>query len=307
MHVTLIHNPDSGEAAHASVDTIVALIQSAGHDVIAVSSQGKWRAAIEEPGDVVAVAGGDGTVGSVALALAGRRVPLAVLPLGTANNISKTLGLTDRTLTDLVDGWILGRLRKVDVGIAVGPWGSTCFIEGLGMGLFAGTMAKLDARQNIELIHLDAAREKVASVVQMMQERLEDYPATTLNVTLDGQDVSGDYLLLEVLNTRLVGPNLSLAPDADPGDGVFDVVLVREDERGELENYLTSCLTGRPGSHKLTVRQGRRLETVWTGFSMHIDDKAWPGTESAFPLEPGAIDVTIEPSSVSFLVPRESH
>ena len=148
MHVTLIHNPDSGEAAHASVDTIVALIQSAGHDVIAVSSQGKWRAAIEEPGDVVAVAGGDGTVGSVALALVGRRVPLAVLPLGTANNISKTLGLTDRTLTDLVDGWILGRLRKVDVGIAI-VWGSTCFIEGLGMGLFAGTMAKLDVARTL--------------------------------------------------------------------------------------------------------------------------------------------------------------
>jgi diacylglycerol kinase family enzyme len=303
MNVTLIHNPDSGDAAQPSADELVALIRNAGHDVTAVSSQDRWRAAIEEPGDVVAVAGGDGTVGAVALALVGRRLPLAVLPLGTANNISKTLGLTDKTLEQLIDGWNQGRLRKLDVGIATGPWGSTCFIEGLGMGLFAGTMAKLDARRNIELIHLHDAEEKIASVVQMMQLRLEDHPATPLNVTLDGQDVSGEYLLLEVLNTQSVGPNLSLAPHADPGDGVFDVVLVRKDERAQLSDYLTSCLTGRPGSHILTVRQGRHLEVVWTGFSIHIDDKAWPGTESTFPLEPGAIDITVDPCAVSFLVP----
>src|SRR6187455_1009412 len=130
--------------------------------------------------------------------------------------------------------------------------------------------AKLDARRNIELIHLNDAEEKIASVVQMMQRRLEDHPATPLNVTLDGQDVSGEYLLLEVLNTQSVGPNLSLAPHADPGDGLFGVVLVRKDERAQLSDYLTSCLTGRPGSHILTVRQGRHLEVVWTGFSIHI-------------------------------------
>jgi diacylglycerol kinase family enzyme len=307
MNVTLIHNPDSGDAAQPSGDELSALIRNAAHDVTAVSSQENWRSAIEDPGDVVAVAGGDGTVGTVALALVGRPVPLAVLPLGTANNISKTLGLTDRTVTELIDGWIDGKVRKVDVGIASGPWGSTCFIEGVGMGLFAGTMAKLDARQNIELIHLDEAEEKVASVVQMMQERLEHYSTTPLKVTLDGQDLSGEYLLLEALNTQFVGPNLALALDADPGDGVFDVVLVREEERGQLETYLSSCLAGRRDSPGMTVRQGRHLKIDWTGFSIHIDDKAWPGADSTFPLEPGAIDVTIDPGAVSFLVPAGSH
>ena len=65
-------------------------------------------------------------------------------------------------------------MRKMDVGIAAGPWGSTNFIEGLGIGPFAATMAKLDARRNIELIHLDETQEKVASVVQMMQQRLNE-------------------------------------------------------------------------------------------------------------------------------------
>jgi diacylglycerol kinase family enzyme len=303
MRVTLIHNPDSGGGAHSTGDRLLALIRSGGHHVTYVSSHEKWRSALEEPGDLVAVAGGDGTVGKVAISLVGRRVPLTVLPLGTANNISTTLGLTDATLEALIDGWIDGSLRKVDVGIATGPWGSTCFIEGIGMGLFAGTMARLDARENLELVHLNEAKEKLASVVQMMQERLEDYPPTKLKVTLDGHDMSGDYILLEALNTRLVGPNLSLAPKADPSDGLFDVVVVPQDDRHKLAKYLSSCRKGQRHLPGVTVRQGRHLQVDWTGFDLHIDDETWPGTASTFPLEPSTIDVRIDPCAIAFLVP----
>jgi hypothetical protein len=55
----------------------------------------------------------------------------------------------------------------------------------------------------------------------------------------------------------------------------------------------------------LTVRQGRHLEVAWTGFNIHIDDTAWPGIDSTFPLEASAIEVTIDPCAVSFLVPSE--
>jgi diacylglycerol kinase family enzyme len=303
MRVTLIHNPDSGDDAQPSGNRLLALIRRRGHQVTYVSSQENWRSRLETPGDLVAVAGGDGTVGKVAMFLVGRRVPLTILPLGTANNISKTFGLADTALEALVDGWIDGSLRKVDVGIATGPWGSTCFIEGIGMGLFAGTMAKLQARDNLELVHLDQTQEKVASVVQMMHERLEDYPPTNLKVTLDGHDMSGEYILLEALNTRFVGPNLSLASNTDPSDGLFDVVVVAQDERHKLERHLSSYRKGPLYLPDLIVRQGRHLEIDWTGFDIHIDDEAWPGTTSTFPLEPSAIDVRIDPGAMAFLVP----
>src|SRR6266536_1428726 len=102
------------------------------------------------------------------------------------------------------------------VGIESGPWGSTSFIEGLGVGLFVDTMSRLNAKSNFPIAHLDDTSEKIMSVMEIIRSRLEKYPANWLNVTLDGQDLSGEYVLLEAMNIRCVGPNLCLAPDADP-------------------------------------------------------------------------------------------
>src|SRR5688572_16963626 len=94
VRVTLIHNPGAGEDDQPSGTELQALIRKAGHDVRYQSADEKtWMSVLEEPADVIAVAGGDGTVGGIAKKLVGRRVPIAPLPLGTANNISKTLGL----------------------------------------------------------------------------------------------------------------------------------------------------------------------------------------------------------------------
>ena len=61
--------------------------------------------ALEDPGDVVLVAGGDGTVRKAAEFLIGRGVPIALLPLGTANNVSRTLGLSDSVQEVIFARW----------------------------------------------------------------------------------------------------------------------------------------------------------------------------------------------------------
>ena len=67
MKVTLIHNPDAGDDTQPSGDQIIRLIRQAGHKAKYFSSKGKkWKKALKQPCDIVAVAGGDGTVGRVA-------------------------------------------------------------------------------------------------------------------------------------------------------------------------------------------------------------------------------------------------
>ena len=61
--------------------------------------------------DRLIVGGGDGTVGRIAKRLIGRDIPVAPLPFGTANNISKTLGLTELTLKEIGDKYNLSRER----------------------------------------------------------------------------------------------------------------------------------------------------------------------------------------------------
>jgi diacylglycerol kinase (ATP) len=305
MRVTLVHNPDAGDDEQASAGDLLGLIRGAGHAVTYQSSRAEnWHTALTEPGDIVAVAGGDGMVGKVAKHLVDSHVPIAVLPMGTANNIAKTLGLKDRPLEQLVAGWSAAPRVNFDVGVASGPWDSKYFIEGLGMGLFTETMYRLDATDNADLAHLEDSREKVESVLQILKERLSSFTANHLKVTLDGRDLSGAYIMLEVMNISYIGPNLCLAPHANPSDGLFDIVFVSEDERDNLNRCLSHCVEGRLVQPTLTIRKGQQLQIEWDGSTTHIDDEVWPDRGSEFPLSPGVIDVTVKRGALEFLGAR---
>jgi diacylglycerol kinase (ATP) len=240
----------------------------------------------------------------VAASLRGRGVPLAVLPVGTANNISNTLRLTEMPLAELIAAWSTATRLNFDVGVATGPWGSTPFVESIGVGLFSRTMAKLDARNNIALTHVEDAKDRRTWVVQLLHERLQDSSTVTLRAMLDGHDISGEYILLEAMNIRHVGPNLNLAPDANPSDGLFDVVRVLKGEQSKLEAYLSSYLDGQRGEPSLRVERGQHLQIDSGEFDVHIDDMSWPDTQGRFSRVPGPIDVTIDRHALEFFVSR---
>ncbi|HUR62482.1 MAG TPA: diacylglycerol kinase family protein [Candidatus Thermoplasmatota archaeon] len=102
MRIAVVANRASGPGALAAAQERVAQIESAfagipaeldvrcvdGRDLAA-----RAREALRDGADVVAAAGGDGTVNQVAGVLAGSQTPLAVLPLGTLNHFARDLGL----------------------------------------------------------------------------------------------------------------------------------------------------------------------------------------------------------------------
>ena len=303
MRVTLIHNPDAGDDHQPAGDRLVGLIRSAGHSVVYHSSKDShWDSVLEEPGDLVVAAGGDGLVGNIARRLAGSRTPITILPVGTANNVAHSLGLANKPLQELVAGWASARPQKFDLWAGRGPWGSQSLIEGLGMGLFTETMGRLDATDKIELAHARSADEEIVSVLEMLKDRLESYLVKSLKLKLDDRDLSGAYVLLEAMSIRCVGPNLCLAPDANPGDGLLDLVLVTKDQQHRLDRYLSDLIGGTPSSPDLVVHRGRRLEIEWEGSVVHLDDQVWPDKGSG-PASPATIHVEVDSHSLQFLVP----
>jgi len=304
MKVTLIHNPDAGGDNQPTGDDILKLIRGAGYSAECQSSRETgWEKALEIPADLIAVSGGDGIVGKVAKRMIGKHTPLAVLPMGTANNVANALGVADQPLHQLVAGWNSARRMKFDVGAASGPWGSTYFIEGLGLGIFTETMARLDARKNIDIAHHNVTGRKITSVLEFMNIRLEGYPGIRLKLTLDDRDLSGEYVLLEALNIRYIGPNLCLAPAADPGDGLFDVVLVSNDQRSQLKQYLSERLEGKSDCAALTVHKGRHLHIECDCFPVHIDDDLRMKSGPPTPFSSAEIDMTLDAAALEFLTP----
>src|SRR6185503_13125651 len=218
----------------------------------------------------------------------------------TANNIARTFGLLDRPFGELVPGSEDASRIKLDIGVAKGPWGERYFIEGVGAGIFANLLA--GPRKN------GAKNGKPDEVVDRALRRLQDMAvhceAVEVAAALDGEDISGRYLLFEAINLRYVGPNMFLAPDGKPGDGLLDVVLVTEDERARLLEYLNKWQDNRERLAVLPTRRGRRLQIEWTGYELHIDDKLYPRKKDVPDAMAGVVEARIETAAVELLVPK---
>ncbi len=103
------------------------------------------RNAAAEPGTVVVAAGGDGTVSSVASALAGR-APMGVLPLGTLNHFAKDLGIPP-TLTEAVSALIESTPRPVDLGSVNGQ----IFVNNSSLGFYPGMVLQRERLKKVGL------------------------------------------------------------------------------------------------------------------------------------------------------------
>ena len=307
MRVTLIHNPGAGRTDKRGAKELVALLEEAGHAVRYQSSkEDDWAKALEKRADLVVAAGGDGTVGRVARRMVGRNVPMAALPAGTANNISRTLGLVERSPEELVRSWDDPRRVKLDIGVTGGPWGERYFVESVGVGVFAGLLGRSDEKPPAKRPKRQKGKhagKAVDGALRRLSEYAGECEALELAARLDGKDISGRYLLLEAVNLRYVGPSLFLAPDAEPGDGLLDVVLVSEAERPRLLQYLELWQENRERLAVLPTLRGKKLEIEWTGVPLHIDDKLRP-KKSASPDEmAGVVEARMGEAAVEFFVP----
>ena len=124
-----------------------------------------------------------------------------------------------------------------------------------------------------------------------------------VHARLDGEDISGRYILIEAVNLPYLGPNLHLSHDTRPGDGQFDVMLVTEEERERLVYYLEHWQDDRERLAVLPSRRGRRLEIEWTGFALHIDDKLKPKPKTKPKKIAGVVEAYIDGDAVEFFVP----
>jgi len=308
LRVTLIHNPGAGDDKQPSRGQLEALIREAGHDVRYQSVREKgWAKVLDKKVDLVAVAGGDGTVGKVARRLIKSGIPIAVLPMGTANNISRTLGIADLSIFELIPSWATSRQVRFDTGIATGPWGERRFIEAVGLGLFTEAIPHIDANET--MAELNDVEVKLSYTIQLLREHLDDCPAQKLKGTLDGKDISGAYILFEAMLMQFVGPNLYLAPKTVADDGLFDAVVVKEKDRDKLHDHLENWQDGMLWPAEFKTRRGKHMTIEWTGFPVHIDDKVWPDPEDdekekKKDKKTSTIDITIERKSLEFAVPK---
>jgi diacylglycerol kinase family enzyme len=292
MRILLLHNPKAGDQEHEGEELVDALKQ-AGHDPIYESSkETKLGNALNREVDLIIAAGGDGLVGKVARRLIGRKTPMSVLPLGTANNLARTLGFTG-TPKKLIASLTTGEKRAFDVGVARGPWGKRYFFEGAGAGLFADYLqAPRDVTPTKESI---SKAEAMKRHIVELRRKLQDYRARPWKIELDGEDFSGRYFLWQAMNIRSIGPVLTLAPTAKTDDGQLDFVAAKEEDRDLLLKFLDARLAGARKNFPLKVKKFTTMR-VSSKKPVHFDDSIWP--EDQKQPEPFEIEITAKPSAL---------
>lgn len=269
MQATLIYNRNARNIDQISLDDIKAALLDMGFKPVykSTSSQQDLDSILAETTEgLVIVAGGDGTLRAVATRLIDKDVPIALIPLGTANNISKNLGIY-RDPLEILAGLKAPIEYKYDVGYVRGPWGADYFLEGAGFGIFADILATYDPNQGKSVLR------SIEAAFKNMVEDKHYYPL----ISIDGNSFVDSHLLVEVLNTNAVGPRLKFAPEADPGDGFFDVVQVKENKDETLLAYAAGLFMENLDKYESVIHsKAKTIEIQWTGFPLHIDGEVRP-------------------------------
>jgi diacylglycerol kinase family enzyme len=304
VKVTLVHNPGAGDEQH-SAKRLLKELAEAGYDArLRSSKKDEIEEALEDPGELVVVAGGDGSIKKVAIAIAGRGIPMAILPVGTANNIAKSLGALG-SVRELIAGWRRARRRRLAVGTVTTRWGSMRFVESAGVGVFTELVTRGDSEVNESSTGLTG--HAIDRALLLLQRIVTERAPRFRRVELDGADLSGEYLLVEAMNMPLVGPNIPLAPGADYGDENLELVTVAEEEREVLAEYVRARLSGGAAPPELTVRRGTRVTLRASPAELHVDDAAWKPEQPAgegvpdASLDEGEVAITLD-SGVEVLI-----
>jgi diacylglycerol kinase (ATP) len=288
--VTLIHNGEAGNARHSRAE-LVKLLESAGYAVTYLRyKHDDWQRALDRPAELVVAAGGDGTVAKVAAAVPPDGPPLAILPLGTANNLAKYLGVP-RPLPELVAGWSIERTRPFHPIEAMGPWGTRRVVEGIGLGAFEQAIADLPETVEAE----QACGLMAEAVVWSAPEHLE--------LRLDGETLDQAFALLEVGTIPLVGPNLRLLAAADPAQPKFAVAFVGEhpDEREALARWIAEPPDGRPAP--VAIRTAERATIRGRFRRARLNGNVWEADPAPDPDSLETITLRSDAEPIRFVAP----
>lgn len=259
--VAVVVNPVAGRGRFRTVyPAVLERLRAAGRPVVplvagtADEALAACRAAVADGAGALVAVGGDGTVHVGLQAVAGTGVPFAAVPAGTGNDFVAELGLPAAPLAAadaIAEALRAGRGRRLDLARMTGPDGS---VRWFGAVLAAGFDALVNERANRMSFPRGRRRYDLAIFAELLRLRPRRYI-----LTLDGERVELDAVLVAIGNTPAYGGGMRICPAADPTDGLLDVVVAGPISRTTLVRIKPLIYTGGHVRHP-AVRAFRAAE-----------------------------------------------
>ena len=252
---------------------------------------------------LVVAAGGDGTVHAVANGLlrvgagAEDRPTLGILPLGTGNDLARTLALPlEATHADLLALLETGERRAIDVIRVQTPDGD-CYAVNACSG---GFTSLIDEAMTTELKETWGAFAYAIGTARALPA-IEDYHT---RVAWDGGEPEGVRAFnVLVANGRTIGGGTPVAPGASLEDGLLDVVVVRQGGALDIARLTARAYTTRDYTEDdhVLFRQCRRVEVASTpSMEFNVDGDPHTTHPVSFEVAPGALRVVVGTDYVTY-------
>ncbi len=271
---------------------VVDALAAAGHDAVGIQERNyadlrtKTRAALRKD-SVLVVVGGDG-MAHLGVDLATQAgVPLGIIPAGTGNDLARQLGIPLGSIPAATEHF-LGALRKkaqpIDVAISRGPDGVEAPFVCV---LSAGFDAIVNERANSMRFPKGRHRYTVALLIELWKLKPLSY-----EVTIDGKDFSGNYLLVAVANSQSFGGGMKVTPEASLEDGLVDVLLLKP--LGRLE-FLRIYPRVFKGTHvtdpRVIIQRGARVRVDARGVIAYADGERMSSLPAEVRVAPRSLPV----------------
>lgn len=296
LSVHLVGNPASGRGRGTRlIARAGALLRQRGIEPVVRESRQPGhlvelaRESAAEGAGLLLVAGGDGSVRDAVSGVlesgSGGAVGtvVGILPGGTGNDLARTLAIP-RTLAAALDVALAGADRELDVW----HWNGSPFINIAGVGLDASVAAAVNRRFR----HLGGTAAYVAAVLATVP-KFKPFP---LSLQFPGGSWTGPVWLAAFANARCYGGGMQIAPGADPGDGLLEVVVVGETTRMDLLRQVPGLFSGKHVHHpSVHVIRTERVSLTAAGQEVTLDGELLGETPA---------EITRDPRRVKFRVPR---
>jgi len=190
-------------------------------------------------GDLLVVAGGDGTVHTLLPALVHSTTALALCPIGTSNVLARELGypLGRHALRGCVQAVLAGQGRQIDVGIVR----NRPFVLMVSAGLDAHVVRCVPEPLKRSL--------GVYAFLWTGLQELRRYQPARYRMVLPDKQMEEEAVIVVVANTSRYGWFTTIAPHARIDDGVLDLVWLPAGRgwRRAIWHVFLDVMTGRAG------------------------------------------------------------
>lgn len=232
--------------------------------------------------DCVIVGGGDGSVNAAIGGLLETQLPVGVLPLGTANNLARTLGIPTN-LTDACETIARGQVQAIDLGWVNGQY----FFNVAGIGLSASINRQVAKHLKRRLGVIAYAMTALKLILKQRRLRAE--------IHCNGEVLNVKTYQITVCNGRYYGSGLTVAADAAIDDQRLDLCSMEIQHWWQIFWLLPALTRGHYAEGRgIRILHSREF-AIYTRHSTPIDTdgEIMTATPAQFKVIPQAIRVFV--------------